>query len=284
MQLLRKGFLSKASLLTFFLMPFSAMLAASVTADAQTSPTNIQISGAVQQPSVNRLGINLGDQGFYDSSQMLKNLIFQNPGFEGEKYRSIMVCYAASANTCTDDNQYSPQPTGFWNGATYTVLTGKSAGMTGTIVSSTKNPSSCAGCGQIIQFDQNVNAAKNDYFVMTQNFPGTGDAGWWDGLGGGATITTETTDIAPNSPGKQAISLNASGSGQAASVTSYFDNENGLSFIQMHGAFAVTFRAKGIGGKNQLGVSVSRMLSSGTATYLSKTVNLTNTWQDYTLT
>jgi len=98
MKLLPTKFLSK-SLLTFFLLPISAMLAASAIAEAQTIPTSIQISGAVQQSSVKRLGVNLGDQAFYDSSQMLKNLIFQNPGFEGEKYRSIMICNASSARS-----------------------------------------------------------------------------------------------------------------------------------------------------------------------------------------
>ena len=261
-----------------FLAVLSAMLVP--RAKAQTSPTNIQVNSTVLQPSVSRLGINLSDQTFYDSGQMLKNLIFQNPGFEGEKYRSIMICAATTANTCTDDNQFSPQTTGFWNGATYTVISGKSAGKTGTIVSSTQNPSSCSGCGQIIKFDQNINAAVGDYFVMTQNIPGNGDKGWWDATYGGGTITTETNDISPESPGKQAIALTAAVSGQSASMTQYFDNEDGLSFIQLNGAFAVTFRAKGMGGKNQLQVTVQRL---GGATYLNTTVNLTNTWQDYTI-
>ena len=42
----------------------------------------------------------------------------------------------------------------------------------------------------------------------------------------------------------------------------------------------VTFRAKGIGGKNQLNVSVQRMESPTIVTYLNQTVTLTNTWQD----
>ena len=258
-------------------------LVVSCIASGQTA-TNIQVTSAIQQSSVKRLGINLGDQTYWDSGQLMKNLVFLNPGFEAMKYRSIMICASVTANSCTDDNQYSPMPTGYWNGATYSVLSGKSVGVSGTVVSSTKNPSSCSGCGQIIQFDKSVNAAVGDYFVMTQTFTGGGDTNWWDNVSGGGTITSETTDLSPNTPGKQALLISASGSGKSASVAQYFDNENGLSFIQMNGAFEVTFRAKGVGGSNQLNVNVARLMPSGIVNYLSQTVTLTNAWQDYTLT
>ena len=270
------------SVVTRVLLPV-IFLVVSCILSGQTA-TNIQVTSAVQQSSVKRLGINLGDQSYWDSGQLLKNLVFKNPGFEAGKYRSIMICNTVTANSCTDDNQYSPQPTGFWNGATYSVLSGAQAGTTGTVVSSTKNPTSCSGCGQIIQFDKNVNAAAGDYFVMTQSFPGGADAGWWDNISGGGTIGGETTDLSPNSPGKQALLISASGSGQSASVAQYFDNESGLSFIQMNGAFEVTFRAKGVGGANTLNVNVSRLMPSGAATYLNQKLTLTNAWQDYKLT
>jgi hypothetical protein len=141
-------------------------LVGSLAAWGQTA-TNIQVSNTVQQPSVHRLGINLGDQGYWDSGQMLKNLVFQNPGFEGLKYRSILHCAVVSANTCTDDNQYSSQPTGYWTKGTYLILSGKAAGTSGVIASSTQNPSTCSGCGQIIAFDKSVNMAVGDYVALT---------------------------------------------------------------------------------------------------------------------
>ena len=45
--------------------------------------TNIAIENTTLQPSVKRLGMNLGTVDFYDSGQMTQNLIMQNPGFEG---------------------------------------------------------------------------------------------------------------------------------------------------------------------------------------------------------
>jgi len=279
---LRAKFTSKFSW-PFFLVLMGAALAAS--SRAQPTSTVVQVTSGVQQSLVKRLGVNLGDQSFYDSGQMLKNLVFLNPGFEAMKYRSIMICSSVSSNTCTDDNNYSPQPTGFWTGGTYQILSGTSNGASGKVVSSTKNPTSCSGCGQIIQFDKNLSLVKGDYIVVANSFPGGGDADWWDSVSGGGTITSETTDLSPETPGKQALLVSGSGAGQSASVTSYFDNENNLSFIQLNGTFAVTFRAKGMGGTNKVGVNVARLSTSGSLlNYLSQTVTLTNSWQDYTLT
>src|SRR5450432_872732 len=81
--------------------------------------TTIKVGNTELQGTVKRLGINLGGQTSYDSGQMVKNLLFNNPGFEGEIYHSIIRCISGTTTTCTDDNPYSGWPTGFWNGATF---------------------------------------------------------------------------------------------------------------------------------------------------------------------
>jgi hypothetical protein len=245
------------------------------------TPTNIQVTSTIQQPAVHRLGVNLGDQNFYDSGQMLKNLVFRNPGFEAMKYRSILNCSAVSATTCTDSTPWSPQPTAFWTGATYQVISGASTGKTGKVISSTKNPASCSGCGQIVKFDQTLTLAIGDYVVVTNSFAGNGDQGWWDSVAGGASISTESTDLSPNTPGKQALRINAAGTGQWAAINQYFDTTQGISFLQLNGNYQITFRAKGIGGSNSLNVSMGRTTAGSTA-YINRGVTLTNTWQDYT--
>ena len=269
--------------LTSSLLFLTALMSAS-SAKAQTqatvNPTNIQISDSVTQKSVTRLGINLGDQSFWDSGQMMKNLTFRNPGFEGMKYRSILHCERVTANSCTDDNQWSGQADGYWNGGSYLVISGAANGVAGRVVSNNAAETTCATCGPTIVFDQNVKMAVGDYVELSKTFPGTGDAGWWDSVGGGGTISTEMNDLSPNTPGQQAILLNAAKAGQTAGLTQYFDSYTNLSFIQMNGSFEVTFRAKGISGNNKLAVSVQR---AGGGTYLSQTVTLTNSWQDFTL-
>ena len=247
------------------------------------TPTNIQISNSILQPGVARLGVNLSDETYWDSGQLTKNLVFGNPGFEGLKYRMVLKCAAVTANTCQDDNQYAAMAANYWLGSSYRIMSGASAGILGTVLASTASQS-CSACGMIITFDQNVNMAIGDYLsVETALMPGNGDAGWADDVSGGGTISTETTDLSPETSGKQALLLSASGAGQSAAVQAGFDTWSGLTFIQLNGTFEVTFRAKGVGGNNTLNVSLQR-LATGIAAYLSQTVTLTNVWQDYTLT
>ena len=64
-------------------------LAGCKTGDAQGDKsagggvTDIAVTNTVLQTGIKRLGINIGGQNFYDSGQMLRNLVFINPGFEG---------------------------------------------------------------------------------------------------------------------------------------------------------------------------------------------------------
>jgi hypothetical protein len=225
--------------------------------------------------------VNLGDEDYWDSGQMTKNLILENPGFEGLSYRVIFHCDAVTGNSCTDDNQYNAQPSGFWVGGSYEVMSGNALGSTGTVTGFVNNKSTCAGCGPTITFDKTVNLAVGDYFSVLTYIPGSGDTGWWDNTSGGGTITTETTDLSPETSGKQALLLSALGT-KSVSVTQYFDSYSNLSFIQMNGTYAVTFRAKGLGGNNQINVSVERD-STGNAPYVSQTLTLTNAWSDYTV-
>ena len=266
---------------SFFLLA-GAMLCATAS-KAQTTPTVIQISNSVVQSGTHRLGINLGDQGYWDSGQMMKNLVFTNPGFEGLKYRVILHCSSVTATTCMDDNEYNGQSNGYWTGGSYRVITGAANGATGSVLNNTLSATPCRGCGPTIQFDQNVNMGVGDYVELSKFFPGNGDAGWWEDKKGGATITSETNDLSPNTPGQQAIVLGASGAGQSAALNQYFDSYANLSFIQLNGSFEVTFRAKAIDGNNQLHVNVGRA-QAGLAPYLGTVLTLTNTWQDYTLT
>ncbi|MEO6922898.1 MAG: hypothetical protein ABI142_03670, partial [Bryocella sp.] len=86
----------------------------------------------------------------------------------------------------------------------------------------------------------------------------------------------------PNTIGKQALRVDASSAGQYASVDSYFDSTNTHNFLLLNGTYQLTFRAKGIGGTNQLNITVGRQISNGT--YLNQNVTLAPTWQDYTYT
>ena len=262
------------------LLAFSLPLLSPAALMAQA--TNFEIGTTVQRSSVKHLGVNLAGDNFYDSGQMFRNLIFGNPGFEGETWQTIMQCVAVTATSCTDSNIYNIWPANFLQGATFQVINGTAAGVTGTITSSTAANFS-GNTGLTFNFAAtSTPLAVNNYLIVQMTVPGNPQAGWWPTVAGGATLSADTTDIAPDSPGKQALAINATGSGQTASVDSYFDSTVGRSFVQLNGTYTLAFKAKGLGGNNQLTISVIRQLASTTETLFSQTVTLTGQWQDYT--
>ena len=262
------------------LLAFSLPLLSTAALMAQA--TNFEIGTTVQRSSVKHLGVNLAGDNFYDSGQMFRNLIFGNPGFEGETWQTIMQCVAVTATSCTDSNIYNIWPANFLQGATFQVINGTASGVTGTITSSTAANFS-GNTGLTFNFAAtSTPLAVNNYLIVQMTVPGNPQAGWWPTVAGGATLSADTTDIAPDSPGKQALAINAAGSGQTASVDSYFDSTVGRSFVQLNGTYTLAFKAKGLGGNNQLTISVIRQMASTAETLFNQTVTLTGQWQDYT--
>jgi len=244
--------------------------------------TDVAITNKVIQSSVKRLGINLGGQDYYDSGQMLKDLVFTNPGFEGETWQAILHCEGLSNTSCTDPNQWNQWPADFLKGAQFEFISGAATGITGTVLSSLAANSREKDQGVMIRYAPLAKAADLDDFVLVrQTIPGNAQAGWWTNAYGGGRFETEFTDLAPNSPGKQALKLVASGPGQVASVSSYFDSVAGHSFVQLKGSYRIAFRAKGLAGKREVNVTLQRSASHGLEVFFKKAVPLTDSWRDY---
>jgi Bacterial Ig-like domain (group 3)/Chitobiase/beta-hexosaminidase C-terminal domain len=266
----------------------SAVASAAYTISSSASqPTNFAIGTTVQQSAVKHLGINIGGQDYYDSGQLSRNLTVRNPGFEAEMWSSILNCQAATATTCTDSDSSNVWPANFLAGATFQVIYGAAKGQTGTITGNTV-ASSSANTGITLTFATPLSPAPTtgDVIQVRMQVPGNPQAGWWVSASGGATFSADTTDLSPETPGKQALSVNASASGQSALVNSYFDLYNGRSFVQLNGTYTLTFRAKAVSGSNQINVSFGRLATPahGNVSYLSENVTLTNQWQDYSYT
>jgi len=244
--------------------------------------TDIAVSNAALQTGIKRLGINIGGQNFYDSGQMLRNLVFINPGFEGETWESILRCEGVSATTCSDPNQWNQWPANFLKGAQFEVLSGAAAGITGTVISSDAADSKQKDQGVTIHYAGLSKSPELDDFVLVkQTIPGNAQAGWWTNVYGGASLATELVDIAPGSPGKQALKILAAGPRQAANVASYFDGMTGHSFVQLKGKYHLAFRAKGLEGNREMKVNLARAEVHGSEVFLSKTVTLSDKWRDY---
>lgn len=246
--------------------------------------TVISVGSSPRMSSVKRLGVNLGGQDFYDSQQLMRNIMFRNPGFEGERWQSIVHCAIVTPVTCTDDDVYATWPANFFNAAnnaTAEFIVGGAAGV--TVGVTTNLPAvPLVGAGITLTFAKPPAGLRaGDYAVVRMTVPGNAAAGWWPYLQGGATIATEFLDLSPNTPGVQALRLTATGSNQFAVLHGYTDTSS-QPFIQMKGGYTLTFRAKGTGGTNQVTLGVGRNQPGGKSIhFFNQTVTLAPTWNDY---
>ena len=240
--------------------------------------THLRVTSQVTLPGVTRLGINLGEQTFYDSGQMMKNLLYRNPGFEGMSYRSILHCTMSGAGgggaSCVDTRQGFEWPAGFWDGARYEVLDGLAAGRRGSVRASGAN-----GGGYGLKLDGGV-IGSGDWLAVEKEFAGDAAAGWWPAMKGGARLEGERTDLSPETKGRQALKIEAANAGQSAELRSYFDSMAGFTFVRLRGRFRLSFRAKGLAGNRMVHVHVRRN-AAGMHDYLEQDVRLTPQWADY---
>lgn len=259
----------------------AAVALAFSAAGCQPGPADqasIEITDHIVRRNVLRLGMNLAGTNFYDSGQMMKNLLFRNPGFEGEIYQSVIRCAAGTPNSCVDDNPSTAWPSGFWDGAAYEFFQGNARGRTGKIQSSTA-PAEGRGTAFLLGEDGPAVQA-GDYLIVKKAFPGNGQTGWWPTSCCGGSVRTELNDLPPGSQGKQAIRLSAMGGGKAE-LSSFLDSTEGRTFLQLRGRYRLSFRGKGAGGANRLNVNVVRNTASMAARYFTRTVNLAPRWENY---
>ena len=210
----------------------------------------------------------------------MKNLVFRNPGFEAQIDRSIVRCVTGTATGFVDENATTHWPTGFWNGASYEVIVGAAKGRSGTISTSTA-PSGGSGT-QFLFVDTGVPPAAGDYILLRKTESGGVTAGWVPSVTNGGAIVEETSDLAGDTPGHQAVRMTAIGTGQSARMTAVFDASVAGPFVQLNGSFRLSFKAKGAGGNNQLAVFLGRGSPANLA-FINRNVSLSGAWDTYTL-
>lgn len=248
-----------------------------VHAVGRAGVTHIAITDAVLQPAVERLGMNLGEEDYFDSGMLLKNLVARNPGFEGGSYRSILRCLHPEATRCVDDDAGSTWPQGFWRDATYEWITGPLEGRKGSVAGSSAAVQGKTGV--VLQLADasgpKVDAAA--YIVVQKSIPGDATAGWWPQTQGAAALTTEMQDLSPHTAGRQAVRMHAE-AGAYATLAAYFDSWEGRSFLRLHGRYRLSFRAKAVNGST-VHVELDR-LSQPETKFMAQDVSLQPRWQD----
>ncbi len=247
--------------------------------ESSAGVTHFRVTNQVVLSNVTRLGINLGEQTYYDSGQMTKNLLYRNPGFEGMEYRSILHCLVGGAGTCIDSRHVFQWPAGFWDSARYEVLDGSASGQRGTVT--TSSPSSDGnGGGYRLSLDGRAPIGAGDWLAVSKGFPGDPTSGWWPSIQGGAHLEAERKDLSPLTAGRQALRIEAGSPGQSAEIKSYFDSTEGRSFLRLKGAYRLSFRAKSLTGAQVIHLHVKR-IANPTRVYLDRDIPITRVWGDY---
>lgn len=265
------------------------VLAAALDSHAATTialATNVVVSG------VRPFGINMAQVNYYDSGQVMKELLFRNPGFEGMLFQSVVRVGSGNASQAVEDQPFTQWPSGFWDGAAYEFAWGVASGRAGVVTHSMApnragTPNDPAGDtnGTTYVFgDSGVVPAAGDYLILRKSHIGGTNGGaafgsWAVGTGGAGSVTSETNDLPPDTEGRQCVRLTALGAGDQASVSGQFDTLT-TRFVLLNGSLRLAFKARGVGGANRVFVTVQR----GSLTpYLSQTVQLSAGWADYEL-
>jgi alpha-L-arabinofuranosidase len=251
-------------------------------------PTVIAVSSTILHSGVKRLGMNLGNQDFYDSQQILQNLVSRNPGFEGRMWQTVILCGNPTAKSCVDAAGSGTWPEGFMDGATYEIVSGASAGVTGTVVHST---ASNGQTGTRLELSPKSSGqpsgsahseATNEFIVVRKVTTGDATDGWAVQANAGASVVTELKDLAPQTSGLQAVRIRASLPGQYVSFSQFFDSTAGHTYVRMHGPYVIRFRAKGVSGNRSVDIKLQRS-GEGGGSLFDKHVQLGGVWQDYSV-
>ena len=253
------------------------LLLASLTSEMRAGAQTVTMTDSAVIGSNARPGLNLGQPS--GSYPFFKNyLAFGNPGFEpmiDQQIYQFQAPQAVSSPTSfqwnVNNTQYSSYDANQWAGATFTVVQGSYAsgnsdpalGCTGTVKSSANqsgagpifviNPatnqgsSGCAGNlgapGQVIVVSTNNN--------MPNVYP-TPASVWQGGangllaapsLSGGATLSSETTDLCATC-GTQSLLFTVPAGGSASLSTGSLLNTASEKTVVLNGAYTVSFWAK----------------------------------------
>ncbi len=245
---------------------------------SESTPTEIEVTGRRITYAVKRLGINLASNASYGSGQMTRNLLYRNPGFEGDIHQSIVRCESPTESTCLDT--ISSWKDGFWDGANYEFISGVAKGRTGQVEISAHEGQHQ---GLVIHLGTHgITPQAGDYLILRKIRAGNAQAGWWPTAVNGGSISTETKDLPPGTAGKQAIHLSCSQGGEAG-ISAYFDGTPERSFLRLRGDYLLRFRAKATGGLQKLRVSISRNTAPMASRYFVQSFDLSGRWTDYSL-
>jgi hypothetical protein len=251
----------------------------------QGQVTDVVVTDAVIRPEVKPFGVNLGRHADFSSNLLLRNIV-GNPGFEPGTYRSVMHAAAGSTgdrwvqafwNIAWNNDSFGiGQQEDFWNGATWEIVTGPSAGRTGTVLDYTH------------EFDEGIlyldsagaDPGVNDIIFLTRTideFPELSDI-----------AVLETADLPPGTDGVHAVRLSYDPVETWRFGLNYYmdsdwrDGDVSAGKLQLiDGDWTFSCWAKAVNPGDSLRIRFQR---TNEATFIDETIPLTTTWQQITRT
>ncbi|MDJ0842021.1 MAG: hypothetical protein QNK37_36300 [Acidobacteriota bacterium] len=205
----------------------------------------------------------------------MKNLIPSNPGFEGFLYGSVVEVISGGKDFFLDGGGKAWEA-GFWDGATYEVIWGKSKGRKGTVTAFNGN-------NRYTTQNKGPAFSPGDHIVLRKEHQDHATAGWGTDFRGNVRLEIETADLSPNTEGRQCLKLIADGENDLATLLAWFDSldEGGSAFLPLKGAYRLSFRAKSLVDTGRpLEIKLRRLTRPPILLYEGKT-RLTEEWQDY---
>jgi alpha-L-arabinofuranosidase len=243
--------------------------------------TIISIDDTVVVPDIKRLGVNLGDDVWYNAAIYTKERI-RHGGFEGILYRTMGFGPSGTANTYLD----------WWDIGDWASLV---IGADAWFVSGPRkwDPLIIESQAQAYYAPQDRNLQQytftpqgeltnaNDGFLIEvdQNdvgFIGQHGGAYWVFTTGNASVTTEAGDVPPNSEGRIAAVLSANNIGDMARLLAPMAS---VSAMDVAGVWEYSLWCKGSG---TLSIALGDWSHHGNGGDLIRTVNLNDSWQKIT--
>lgn len=166
-----------------------------------------------------RIGLNLGQWTSWGAEQLSRNII-KNPGFEGAVDRTLVRATDVHRHGFSDAESWLGRPDGFWATADFEVLTGAAVGQSGQILDSVAR--NALGRPEY-RLARPVNAlTEGDIIALSLVRDDLPPARWWLPQVGQGTVHSNTSLVAPGSPGQRSLGLYPD-TQAGVQITSHFD-------------------------------------------------------------
>jgi hypothetical protein len=241
---------------------------------AAPQPITFAVNAKAAIPNAERIGMNLSFRTWYGAEQYIRNVLW-NPGFEGQIDRILVIVQEKDKKSFSDNNDGLGAPDGYWDGATFEVRSGESAGVKGKISKSLKNGKN--NLPQYFTEDQAPTLAAKDVVAITKITNPSQPGGWW--TSNKDVVFVDTSEARPGSPGTCSVALAPTKKIDGAELIAYLDTQQGVAgnLLSVTGPWNLSFWIKGEGPVNEVSVSFSRL--NGNPDFIKQNFPVTKEWQ-----